>query len=321
MDERIYSYLERIATSLEAIAQSLQCQNNDMTHLPRKETSNYTLDSTMSADIQKSNDIVEDNVDNNIVDNSEEEYYNILSYLDECGITIKNICQDECASDALKSLSLFMGDRYDDIADVYKKIKARLNDGQTLSMHLRNKTQEEISASCQFCNMLYKIAFLADYKYKKSPAYQLFARPSRDPKAINFLTGHWFELYVTTLLENEINVIKSQYNSDVSWAFLTNPQIKLPNGDDFELDILFSVNSDIYWYEVKTGAYQDYIGKYSKMANLLNLNEKDCFLVLMNSRTDDCDKLSKVFNMNVIALNDIKTTIEETLSRYKEITP
>lgn len=318
MDEKIYSYLDRIATSLEKIAQALSYNQDNLVSEDKESTVRH-IDSPVT-DCSKENDkAFEHTRENDLLEYSDDEYDNIVSHLDTCGITIKNICKNECASEALKSLSLFMGERYDDISDVYKRIKARLGDGKAFSMTLKNKKQEEISGSCQFCNMLYRIAFLADYKYKKSPAYQLFARPNRDPKAINFLTGHWFELYVTTILENEINSIKSRSSENIKWAFMSNPQIKLPNGDDFELDILFSVNGDIYWYEVKTGTYQDYIGKYSKMSDMLNLDEEHCFLVLMNTTTDDCSRLSKVFNMNVVSLNDIKNVIEETLSKYKRI--
>jgi hypothetical protein len=34
-----------------------------------------------------------------------------------------------------------------------------------------------------------------------------------------------------------------------------NPQVILPDGDSFELDILFMIDSDVYWFEAKTGNY------------------------------------------------------------------
>ncbi|MGM9794889.1 MAG: hypothetical protein ACI3ZZ_01530 [Candidatus Aphodosoma sp.] len=307
MEEKLLEYLERIAVSLEKISQGLDKNRN-------------ILDDNDDIDIVKigSDDIsdVED-VEDTDISLCEDEYNNIISHLDDCGISIVNICNNEDVSDALKSLSLFMGNKYEYISDIYKKIKARLGDGRTITANLRNKSQEEISSTCQFCTLLYNIAFLSEYKYRKSPNYILYAKPNRDPKVINFLTGHWFELYVKTLFENEIINLISNYNNNIKWGCLSNPQIKLPNGDYFELDILCSVNGEIFWFEVKTGPYQDYISKYSNIADLLDIDDEHRFLVLMTTTIEDCNRLSRVFNMNVVSINNIKEVIEKTLSKFK----
>jgi hypothetical protein len=93
------------------------------------------------------------------------------------------------------------------------------------------------------------------------------------------------------------------------FEYLINPQITLPNGDDFELDILTAIGSSIYWVEAKSGDYQQHVAKYSKFARLLELDFDHSFMVLTDVPDTLCDALSSLFSMTVCTLR----TFEEKL--------
>lgn len=292
-ENRIVIVLERIADALEIIA-------NNKTH-----SKNIKKDNGSSTTINK-NEI------NNPLDNPRY----IEEFLEQKGICIKFVPEiNSEINEVLYTLSSFMGNNYSKISAVYKAIKSKLSTGESVRIYMRNFTQEEIGYSCQFCHNLYKLTFLSYYKYLKSPKYQIIAAPNRIPLVINFLTGHWLECYVV----NEIEELIKKLNINKETSFLLNPQIILPNGDDFELDVLFSVEEDIYWIESKTSDYHHYLEKYSKMAKLLSSEKVHPFLILTDVPQQTCNKLSNLFGMEVLNIENFSEVMFEELKPYKTI--
>lgn len=228
-------------------------------------------------------------------------------------VSIKFISEvDSEMNDVLYSLASFMGNNYSKIHVVYKALKSKLSTGGKVKIHMKDQTQESISYSCQLCHNLYEIAFLSHYNYLKSPRYQIIAAPNRFPVAINFLTGHWLECYV-----NEIKTIIKKFNIAEDVSFLLNPQIILPNGDDFELDVLFSIGDEIYWIEAKTGEYHNYLEKYSNVAKLLNSENLHPYMILTEVPQATCYKLSNLFRMDVFNIKCFSRVMEKNLEKYK----
>ena len=288
MNEEELLLLNRIATSLERIADSLDKDINDV-------------------DLNMVNG---ENVNNDIVSpacNIKEVDVNLLiEKLQKNKITVKTYVDSSEEDTSLDHIAYFMGDRYNEIKRVYETIKRYLNRSNWFHLNLKNATQSEISASCQLCTNLYNIAFLSEYKYDKSPKFFIHATPNKIPVAINFLTGHWLEIFIRKTIQDSLNSL----SINIEYTYLINPQITLPNGDDFELDVVFLINGEIYWVEGKTGNYQQYINKYSEIANVLNLDKSHSFMVL----TDVIDPntayiLSKTFNMTIIGVEEFEEEI------------
>ncbi len=146
----------------------------------------------------------------------------------------------------------------------------------------------------------------------KSPVFSIYGRPNRIPTSINFLTGHWLERYIKKEVQNSINKL----NHSLKVSYISNPQIILPSGDDFELDILFSIEEEIFWFEAKTGEYQNYIDKYSKMAKLMKLDKNHCFMVLTEINEQDSVVLKKMFGMEVVNVERFKEVFEISLKNF-----
>lgn len=296
MNEEELLLLKRIALSLERIADSLEKNPN----------SEINLDIESNTDINANPIPTINEIDVNV----------LIDKLQDNNITVKTHVQE---NNSLDHIACFMGDRYSEIKKVYETIKRHLNRPNGFHLNLKNATQSEISASCQLCTNLYDIAFLSEYKYDKSPKYFIHATPNKIPIAINFLTGHWLEIFIRKTIQDSLNSL----HTDIEYTYLINPQIILPNGDDFELDVVFLVNDEIYWVEGKTGNYQQYINKYSDIANILNLDKNHSFMVLTDIITPNTAYiLSKTFNMTIIPVEEFKEEItyifQENLELYEK---
>lgn len=294
---KLLEILERIAISLERIAQN-ESANKLFVNNPKPQNVSQN-------DINNSNKITENFSYPQV---SEQ----ILNFLLDKKIKLKTYKIEEEIDNVLDNIALFIGNKYDKIKKVYNLIKANLVSGNSFKLDLKNATQEEITYSCQLCHSLHEIAFLSEYKYFKSPQYLLYARPNRIPTAINFLSGQWLERFVKLEIKNMINKL----NSPVKFSYISNPQIILPNGNNFELDLLVNIENEIFWIEAKTGDYQNHIEKYSKMSKIMQLPDKHAFMVLPEISEQNCINLKKLFEMEVVNLQNFHSKFQEAINHF-----
>lgn len=258
----------------------------------------------------KSNALTENKIENIILDSTE-----IQDFLISKGIQIKTVPSEQEGDESLNKIAIFMGNRYSRIRKFYDKLKSSMNSGNSFTISLRNDTQEQISNICQLAHNLYEIAFLEEYKYQKSPKFILYARPSRMPKCLNFLSGQWLERFVK---EQVIQLVQS-INPQLRYSYLLNPQIILPNGNDFELDVIFKIEEDIFWFEAKTGEYQRYVEKYSKMSSILNLDKEHSYMILTDVSENSTKALSSLFKMTVVNIEEFAEQLKQSLDKYASI--
>ena len=279
--------LERIATALERIASTLE---------RRVVAQNLTLHHHEENGEER--DFVNDIQD-------------IEEFLNSKNVRIKTLKESEEADSVLDRIALYIGKRYPLVKDLIMNIKRSLNTGRTFRMDLKNYSQEEIASITQLCSNLYQIAFLQEYKYFKSPDYRLFASPNRIPKVINFFTGGWLERYI----KNAVIEMISSCKEKLSYSYIMNPQVILPNGDDFELDLIFRIEDEFFWFEAKTGDYQRYVDKYSRMAKILNLDEDHAYMILTDITRDSAQALTTLFHMNVVRIDDFPEAFGKIITR------
>lgn len=296
-DEKLINTLERIAEALEIIAGK----------------KNGTISVTNSSNKQVP---VHSNPNNGDIIVKQSFQHNdtnpIFRFLSDRNIQIKTF-QVEDENETLDKIALFMGNKYSRIKKVYNSIKSKLNSGMGFWVDLKNATQEEVSYSCQLCNSLYQIAFLSEYKYFKSPQFQIYAKPSRIPTAINFFTGQWLERFIKLEIKNSIRKL----GKPVKFEFLTNPQIILPNGDDFELDLLLYLEDEIFWFEAKTGDYQNYVDKYSRMSKIMQIDNQHSFMVLTEVSNQNCVALKQLYGMEVVSIENFSEKFQNAISHLQ----
>ena len=113
--------------------------------------------------------------------------------------------------------------------------------------------------------------------------------------------------------QRAVNLVSKELDKDLEFSYLLNPQVILPNGDDFELDLIFHVNDSYYWIEAKSGDYQQHISKYSKMSRILNLDFEHSIMVLTDISPDKSAALTSLFSMTVSSLSQLEEMLIETI--------
>lgn len=282
--DRIEALLERIAVALERLVE-------------QPASPSYVTEAL------KSHPAVYENIPDTPALSSSPACPSILEpFLNSKSIRIKARPVEDPADRVIDSLSLFLGEHYNALSSLLGKIKRAMQAGTPIFESLRGRSQQDINSVCQFCTRLHEVAFLEQYRYFRSPTNLIKAKTTTLPKAQRFFGGQWLERFIL----QKVKVIHAQVASEVTGAlgfeYLINPEITLPNGDDFELDILAAFGSSIYWIEAKSGDYQQHASKYSKFARRLGLDDEHSFMVLTDLPDDRCDALSSLFSMTVCNL-------------------
>lgn len=287
-NDRVEALLERIAVALERLVEQAHQRG-------------------IATDASQSRTDAEESVPDTWCPNSSPPSPSILEpFLNSRGIRIKVRPADDAADQVIDSLSLYLGERYDALSVLLGKIKRAMQTGMPITESLKGRSQQDASSACQFCTRLHEIAFLEQYQYFRSPTYVIKAKTTTLPKAQRFFSGQRLERFIL----QKVKAVHAQVNSEVTgklgFEYLINPQITLPNGDDFELDILAAIGSRVYWIEAKSGDYQQHVAKYSKFARVLGLDFDHSLMVLTDVPDSRCDALSSLFSMTVCTLRNFE---------------
>lgn len=302
-NEKVINLLGRIATALERIADSVETN---------KSTEGENFENSIAENIEILNDeLIKGSEEENIT--NEEDAIEV--FLNTINIRIKTIPPEDAADDVINSLSEYLGNNYSGLRELLAKIKRKMQKGEFLKLSMKEYLQKDISSVCQFCTKLHDIAFLEQYKYFKSPQYLINAKTTTLPTAQKFFSGQWLERYVLLSVCKAVNLVSRELDKELEFTYLLNPQISLPNGDDFELDLLFQVNGTFYWVEAKSGDYQQHISKYYKISQILNLNSEHSIMVLTDVSSDKLDALTKLFSMRVCSISQLEEILIETLNK------
>lgn len=314
MDESLHELLKDIATSLRRIATALEAPH--LTARPAEElelNGRQTPPGPSIAPGEPSHDKTDQDLGDEVDTHDRRDI--LRGFLSDRGIKIKSERERDDADEVLDRLAVLMGSRFRHVRTFYERLKSAMSAGRSFTLNLRNESKEVVSSTCQLATELHRIAFLEEYRYRKSPQYLLYARPSRLPRALNFLAGGWLERYAVAQAVDAARTC----NPSVRCSYLKNPQIILPNGDDFELDVLFEAEGEIYWMELKTGEYQRHIAKYSRMSRLLGLNRNRCYMVLTDLPSASAASLSALFRMTVVPLEDLGSQLARAMATHLHV--
>lgn len=296
--------LEKIAISLSAIESKL-----DRIISNEQPTSLYPVNKNVPENQSHSQSADEPQQQHTAKSSESGLYEEIVDFFAQKNITIQPSNSLQEIEDILEPIATFIGNRYNLTKKFYERLKSNLSNGDEFIINLKNDSQQEVSAICQLGNDLYKVAFLEEYYYKKAPHFTLRAKPSQNPKAINFLTGQWLEIFIKKQMINSLHKIYP----NAKYAFLTNGKVTLPNGDISELDIIFKTEKDLFWFEAKTKDYQRHIDKYRGMASLLNLDRDHVYLILADATESSAKNLSSLYNITVTTVDQFSQIFEDYL--------
>ena len=244
----------------------------------------------------------------------EREYPNkTLLLLQQRGVKIKSTNQLIAEEEGLLTLAGIMGMKYDTIRPLLHHIKRAQSSGRRIFLNLKDEPQENIADITLVANLSHKAGLLPSYKYVKSPQYKLYCEPPISPIAINFFTGHWLELYALRVVRD----IEAKSATDLS--AVSGVHIELPNGDQFDLDLIFSVADRLIWVEAKTADdFSGLLPKYKRISELLCATDEDA--IILWSTFHEMDRLKStrgtLARMTVCSPKEFPTHIQNRLKQY-----
>ncbi|MDR1874322.1 MAG: hypothetical protein LBQ90_04815 [Synergistaceae bacterium] len=211
----------------------------------------------------------------------------LQNYLTERGIRVVSLPDESKLDPRLAQISAYLGKYLGYVQPFYTRLKATLTSAEEIHFSLLGYQGRDVTHTLNLCKMLKDISFLATFNYRRAPHYKIVAKLNRSPTAINFLSGGWLEHYI----RDRVVAILTTHPStmETPFAFMKNPRIILPGGENFEFDFLLMVADTVFWIEAKTGEYMDYIAKYARVSKLLGLNRNSNLLVLVDVPKPDAN--------------------------------
>ena len=235
----------------------------------------------------------------------------VLEHLARLGFTVRKTSTDNALDNALAMTALFMGEHFASLKEFLGRIKSALGYHGPFTLDLKGRPAEAITLNCQLGTYLYKIAFLENYQYQKSPRYLIAARPSQMPAAQRFLTGQWFEIFCR---EKAIGLLREAgLASRVD--YLKNVQARLPDGEEFEFDFLLALDDELFWFEQKTGSYQRHLERYASLVERMGLDANHAFLVLLDVGEETSQVLCELCKMTVCDLESFESRLQTIIDR------
>ena len=236
----------------------------------------------------------------------------LARYLQRRGVEIVYIPDESDLDPRVSQIAGFLGKYLSYVLPFYETLKTTLNEGEEFTYSLAGLNGRDVTHTLNLCRMLREVDFLASYAYRRAPHYKIVARVNRTPTAINFLTGGWLEHFIR---DKVVSILTTHPATlDLPYAFMKNPCIILPGGEDFELDLLLSVGERIFWIEAKTGEYMEFLPKYSRVSKVLGLDRNTSMLVSVGALAP-ADNLSARYELSCCNLDEFADVFRINLVR------
>lgn len=234
----------------------------------------------------------------------------LVDYLKKHEVTVFEGQDDLARNEAFEHLARHLGQHFSLLANFYEKMKRAVATGRTTRVDIEGYSEAERSAAVQLGTLLYRHGMLKDFYYHRSPRKQLRVIPTKDGETQQFLTGGWLEIYVVWLLSKRLG----GHLQPKQFQVLFNVKGTLPTGNEFEADLMASINGHLLWLECKTGQWQDYSARFRGLVKVFGTNRKGAGLVLI--KTPDAStkaRATDMLDMTLLSLDDVETYVDEFL--------
>jgi hypothetical protein len=238
----------------------------------------------------------------------------LTPWLEERGIRVVGSSANRPTIDRSNRLSLYMGDHIVALLPMLRIIKQRLNGRpHPVSLNLQHLPPAQIEHIIHFGLQAQRNGLFAYFRYEKR-RHHVYLLVQDDPRVIGFVTGAWFERWV---LERVLSRLSADGAGD-EMNVLTNTNVKLPDGQDFEIDILVSTVDRVMWLECKSGnAFSSSLSRYRAIVEeSFWLPPEQAGLVILDPLTsDEKTNLGLVSSMSVVNPTDLDKFLGRALAR------
>ena len=236
----------------------------------------------------------------------------LQAFMREKGFVITRIDNIVNESPIWLKLAQTIGSDYHSLLPIINALKVSQSSGSRIVVNLSRYAAVMRNACISFAKSLYKNALLVEYRYSSGPVPTLTMRVQKDGAIINFITGHWMEIYVYSMVREVLKNYAGLY--DIEVESYSNVQFMMNEKMVFELDILCFINSIPVWVECKTGEFQQHIVKYKKFASSNDISLENSFLVLAGVSADQAKNISDIHSYNVVNLNNFREVFSRAVA-------
>lgn len=234
----------------------------------------------------------------------------LVDYLKGQGILVYEGQDDLNGNEAFEHLARHLGTHFDVLANFYEKVKRCVATGRGQRIDIDGFTPAERSAAVQFGTLLHRHGMLKDFYYHRSPKKQLRVIPTKDGQVGQFLTGGWLEIYVSSMLSRRLRAAVNP----AKYQLLYNVKGALPDGREFEADVMAAVDGRLFWLECKTGHWQDYSARFRGLVPIFGVDRNSGALLLIKSPDAPTRKrATDMLDMSLLALDDVDGFISQFL--------
>jgi len=199
----------------------------------------------------------------------------------------------------------FLADHYKHLKDFYSQLKRHQNVRTDFINHTKNK--QTIKYIRKWCNMLHKNKIIDTFEFLNQSSIDVDI--AKIHEATYFINGYWLEI----LLRKEIALLmRKNINKINSFDILVQVELVKPNKKSTELDILLMINNKVFWFECKSGNIGKYYKIFEKHRKLLELNEKQSFIVVPTMQMHQEKAAKENSGMSLL----YATNLENQLQKY-----
>ena len=229
-----------------------------------------------------------------------------IEWLESKGIQVTDYKTPDSSNITLDRLALFLGDRYDRLSELDKKIRQGVTQNHGVKFNLASSDQQTISDATNFCKRLHDYGFV-DYRYDNKYR-KIHLMPHSKGAGVSFLNGEWLERFVYQKVKQLLT------DNEIEYHCLLNPKIKFSNGDESELDMVFTVAGNPLWIECKVGQYQDHIQRYSSLAKSWHISPSEIFLIVSDIDSNLATDLNNLHEITVANLENLTEKISNNFN-------
>lgn len=209
------------------------------------------------------------------------------------------------------NLAVYLGERYSSLGDLHTQIKRSITTQSHCGFSLLNKSQQDILNCTQFCSKLNDYSLLSMYNYSKSKKLIQGALQRRGD-VTKFLNGEWFERFVYHQVSKLLS--SQRLNSEC----MMNPILAFPNGDRFELDLVFMIEGRPLWIECKTGNnYNTCLERYSTHRKILGVPKERAILVILGISKEQTKNLTNLWDITVANTDNFVQVVKDAINFFE----
>jgi len=226
-------------------------------------------------------------------------------WLQEKRLALKGERQAFEREPVLDEIAVFLGEHYDDLSRLHKKIKDSFSIPDK-PIIIEGIVSEAERAQCMAFSRVLKrhrwIRMLPDIRNNT-----IVIAPNFDGQRA-FFDGLWFERF----LYIKLRYLAASWGHDCS--ALLNYNVELSNGTEINLDIFAIIGDQPFFIECKSGGISKDLDKHRRLKQFLRLSPNHVLCVKLNARPQPALRLSRGFGLTVVDQQTVFDVIQAVLA-------